>query len=224
MRRYTTGRWKKRGNKVFIEGTTNCVATVSIQKAWDFQSNTIEDHEQEANIQLIEAAPAMYESLIVLKQLLKDGDITNAQKVVNNVLEEAEYKGFDFAINDAVEFRTRDTDPIWTAGQVTAIHNSKDVVYVKSKGGIFAVPYQPINLRKKTQETPEDTTYIKKFAIGQYVMVRDQFMGAVEQLCPESNTIKVLIGHDNDRPVIIEVHASAHNIVHYENTDTNGNT
>lgn len=62
--KYTKGTWELRGNKVFIEGTTNSVAQIHVQKNYnDSTFEAIEDIEANANAKLVVQSPTMLEEL-----------------------------------------------------------------------------------------------------------------------------------------------------------------
>ena len=92
--KHTPGEWELRGNKIFISGTSNSIATVHIQKSWDEQIRPIEDVESKANAKLIAAAPDLLEALkdiincqynpsITLAGL--NGAISNARQLLNQI-------------------------------------------------------------------------------------------------------------------------------------------
>lgn len=70
--KYTKGEWELRGNKIFIAGTYNSIATVHIQKSWDEQIRPIEDAEAKANAKLIRVAPKLLEACQKTIQAFKD--------------------------------------------------------------------------------------------------------------------------------------------------------
>jgi len=68
---YSKGKWKSRGNVVFIGDSYKPVCTVSVQKNYeDITFKPIEDKEQIANSKLICAAPEMLDFLIKAKGIL----------------------------------------------------------------------------------------------------------------------------------------------------------
>ncbi len=60
----TPGEWEIRGNTIFVKGTYNKLATVSVQKNYEDRTfKPIQDVEMEANVRLMAASPDLLEAL-----------------------------------------------------------------------------------------------------------------------------------------------------------------
>jgi hypothetical protein len=60
---FTAGEWEIRFNKIFVKGTNNSIATVSIQEAWDSMARPIQDFQAEANANLLASSKDMFYAL-----------------------------------------------------------------------------------------------------------------------------------------------------------------
>lgn len=103
----TGGEWEIRGNKIFIKGTYNSIATIHIQKSWNAKFKPIKDYKAIANAKVLASAKANYKAL------------QKIQKEINNVLhrvainnETLDLKQWIGAFGDVAEKAIKNTNNI----------------------------------------------------------------------------------------------------------------
>lgn len=85
---YTKGRWKQRGNTIFIDDTFRSIANIHVIKNYkDVTFEPIVDNEAYANAKLICNAPLMYEAINNILETINEGGtgIVNIEWIKNRL-------------------------------------------------------------------------------------------------------------------------------------------